>query len=247
MGTMIHVQRDAEGVSLAAAELVVLAAKQAIETQDAFYIALSGGGTPKRLYQHLASDAYQQQIDWQKVHIYFGDERSVSPEDPESNYRMAREAFLDKSTIPESQIHRMEGERADLAQAAADYAERLQALPVSNGLPQFDLILLGMGDDGHTASLFPGTAALTEKKKTVVAHTIPQMNTQRLTLTYPVINNAHQVMVLAAGANKASRLEEVLVSAPEGKYPIQGVKPKGILNWLLDQAAAAKLPKRLIE
>ncbi len=247
MGTMIHVLRDAEAVSLAAAELVVLAANQAIETQGAFYIALSGGGTPKRLYQHLASDAYNQQIDWQRVHIYFGDERCVSPEHPESNYRMAREALLDKLTIPESQIHRMEGERADLAQAAADYAELLQTLPLSKGLPQFDLILLGMGDDGHTASLFPGTTALSEKKKTVVAHTISQMNTQRITLTYPVINNAHQVMVLVAGENKAARLEEVLVSAPEGRYPIQGVKPKGIINWLLDQAAAAKLPKRLIE
>ncbi|VAW89103.1 6-phosphogluconolactonase, eukaryotic type [hydrothermal vent metagenome] len=247
MGRAIHIFNDAEAVSLAAAELVVLAAKQAIEARGLFHLALSGGSTPKRLYQHLASDAYRQQIDWQKVHIYFGDERSVSPEHPESNYRMAREAFLDQLPIPEQQIHRIQGERIDLEQAAAEYAELLQTLPTSNGLPQFDLLLLGMGDDGHTASLFPGTVALTEKKKTVVAQTVPQLNTQRITLSYPVINNAHQVMLLVAGESKAVRLEEVLVSAPKGYYPVQGVKPKGILNWLLDQSAAKKLPKALIE
>lgn len=246
MGRAIHIFNDAEAVSLAAAELVVLAANQAIEARGQFYIALSGGSTPKRLYQHLASDAYKQQIDWQKVHIYFGDERSVPPEHPESNYRMAREAFLDQLPIPEQQIHRIQGEREDLEKAAAEYAELLKALPTRNGLPQFDLILLGMGDDGHTASLFPGTVALTEKSKTVVAQTVPQLNTRRITLSYPLINNAHQVMLLVAGESKASRLEEVLVSAPEGCYPVQGIKPKGILNWLLDRSAASKLPRMLV-
>ncbi len=246
MGRAIHIFNNAEAVSRAAAELVVLAANQAIEARGLFNIALSGGSTPKRLYQHLASDAYKRQIDWQKVHIYFGDERNVPPEHPESNYRMAREAFLDQLPIPEQQIHRMQGEREDLEKAAAEYAELLKALPTHNGLPQFDLILLGMGDDGHTASLFPGTVALNEKSKMVIAQTVPQLNTRRITLSYPLINNARQVMLLVAGESKASRLEEVLVSAPEGRYPVQGIKPKGILNWLLDRSAASKLPRMLV-
>lgn len=246
MERVIRVFDDAEAVSLAAADQVVQAANQAIKENGAFHIALSGGSTPKRLYQHLASDVYRSKIDWEKVHIYFGDERSVAPEHVDSNYRMACEAFLDQLTIPENQIHRMQGERVDLAQSATEYAELLLGLPADNELPQFDLILLGMGDDGHTASLFPGTVALSENEKTVVAQDVPQMNTKRITLTYPVINNAHRVMLLIAGKSKASRLEEVLVSAPEGCYPVQGVAPKGTLSWLLDQAAAAQLPKALV-
>ncbi len=243
----IQVLADGEAVSLAAAEQVVFLAQQAIAQRGAFYIALSGGSTPKRLYQHLASEAFNRRIDWSSVYIYFGDERSVSPDHPDSNYRMACEAMLNELPIPPLQIHRIQGESESLESAAAAYAEQLTALPQHNGLPQFDLVLLGMGDDGHTASLFPGTTALDEKIHWVTALHVPQLHTDRITLTYPIINNAAQVTLLVAGANKADRLEEVLVSAAPGCYPVQGVQPRGQLTWMLDQAAAAKLPKALLQ
>lgn len=243
---MIEVVSDAEAVSLAAAQRVVDAAQRAIAQRGHFSIALSGGSTPKRLYQHLASDAFRDQIDWSNVSIFFGDERSVAPDHEEANYRMACEAMLDQLPLSSGQIHRMQGELSDLDQAAANYAEALRQLPEKNGLPQFDLVLLGMGDDGHTASLFPGTTALTEQDKTVVALDVPQLNTRRITLSYPVINNACQVMLLVAGENKAARLEEVLVSAPAGRYPVQGVMPQGELIWLLDQGAATQLPEAML-
>ncbi len=247
MTRVIQVFSDAEAVSIAAAEQVVDAAQQAIAEHGAFYIALSGGSTPKRLYQHLASENYRHKIEWSKVHIFFGDERCVAGDHPDSNYRMASEAFLDHVNIPASQIHRIQGESDNLSDAANEYAALLEALPQKNAAPQFDLILLGMGDDGHTASLFPKTTTLTENDKSVVALQVPQLDTQRITMTYKTINNAQQVMFLIAGTGKASRLEEVLVSAPDGRYPVQGVQPRGTLSWILDEAAAEKLPTALLQ
>lgn len=246
MERVIQVFSDAEAVSVAAAEQVVKIAAQAIAERGGFYLALAGGSTPKRLYQHLASEPFKQQIDWKSVHIYFGDERSVGPEHADSNYRMACEALLNHLDIPAQQIHRIEGEQTDLQNAAQKYEEALQLLPSSNAQPQFDLVLLGMGDDGHTASLFPGTSALDERSKPVVALAVPQLNTSRVTLTYPVINNAQQVMFLVAGEAKAARLEEVLVSAPQGSYPVQSIQARSKLSWLLDKAAAAQLPEALL-
>ena len=246
MSRVIEVVNDAEAVSLAAAKRVVMAAQQAIAERGSFSIALSGGSTPKRLYQHLASNVFCDQIEWSKVRIFFGDERTVAPDHADANFRMASEAMLDQLPIPASQIHRMQGELADLEQAAASYAEALQLLPQKSGFPEFDLVLLGMGDDGHTASLFPGTTALSERDKSVVALEVPQLNTCRITLSYPVINNARQVMLLVAGAGKAEQLEQVLVSAPVGSFPVQEVTPQGELIWLLDEGAAAQLPKAML-
>jgi len=246
MSKQIRVFEDAEAISLAAAEQVVSMAKQAIAQRGVFHMALSGGSTPKRLYRHLASDAYIDQVDWRRIHIYFGDERSVPPADGDSNYRMACEAMLDHLPIPAEQVHRMAGEREDLAQSAREYGELLQRnLPADQGWPVFDLVLLGMGDDGHTASLFPGTTALNEQDAPVVAVQVPQLDTWRITLSYPVINHARQVLLLVAGGSKAGRLLEVLVTAAPGSYPVQGVAPTGELLWYLDRAASAKLPREL--
>ena len=246
MERVIEVFSDAEAVSVAAAEQVVQAAAQAIVARGAFYLALAGGSTPKRLYQHLASESYKQQVDWTNVHIYFGDERTVAPDHSDSNYAMACQTLLNHLDIPPRQIHRIKAEQADLQSAAQQYEDELQVLPITSGYPQFDLILLGMGDDGHTASLFPGTTALNEHKHAVTALTVPQLSTTRVTLTYPVINNALNVMFLVAGGGKASRLEEVLVSASPECYPAQGVKPTIKLSWLLDEAAASQLPVSLL-
>jgi 6-phosphogluconolactonase len=245
MKEKIQVFADGEAISLAAAKTVVELANQAIKARGAFHLALSGGSTPKRLYQHLASKAFSDQVDWSQVHIYFGDERSVAPDHADSNYRMACEAMLKSLPIPSTQVHRMRGESEDLVQAAQQYGEVLmQHLPKQDGWPVFDLVLLGMGDDGHTASLFPGTTALDEQRRPVTEVYVPQLSTWRITLTYPVINHARQVLLLVAGASKTDRLYEVLIEAPAGTYPVMLVKPKqGELDWYLDEAAAAKLPK----
>lgn len=232
---------DANHLAHTAAELFVALAKPAIAEQGRFTVALSGGSTPKALYQLLAREPYANQIEWPHVHIFWGDERCVSPDHPDSNYRMAREAFLQYVPLLPENIHPMHGD-IDPAQASAEYEQQLRIF-FGNGLPAFNLVLLGMGDDGHTASLFPGTAAIHEQNRWVIGHYVEKLESWRLTLTPPVINAAAQITFLVAGKSKAERLRDVL----KGPYqpdvlPSQIVKPtEGRLVWLVDEEAASLL------
>jgi 6-phosphogluconolactonase len=237
---------DAEAVSRAAAEEFVRRAAEAIAARGRFTVALSGGSTPRRLYQLLAGAPYRGQVDWGRVDVFWGDERSVPPDDKESNYRMAREAMLAALALPAGHVHRMEAERADRAVAAREYQDeiaRVFGVDVNGESPAFDLILLGMGPDGHTASLFPHTAALGETKRWVVVNHVPQHHTDRMTLTYPVLDRAREVLFLVAGPDKAEPLAEVLQGPPDPqRLPSQRVRPaNGQLLFFVDRAAAARL------
>jgi 6-phosphogluconolactonase len=236
MKRKIHVSPDVDSLIHEAAGRIVEAAAVAIREHERFSIALSGGNTPRGLYQLLASDVYQKQIDWQHVEIYFGDERCVPPDSEQSNYRMAFIAMLSEVPIPAKQIHRMRGE-IDPQEAAKEYGELLKEKFGDGGL---DMVLLGMGDDGHTASLFPGTTALHETKHRCVANHVEKLNTWRITLSAPFINKSAAVMILVAGADKAARLHEVLEGPTEPeRLPIQMIQPEtGTLTWLLDAGAA---------
>ncbi|HTU16933.1 MAG TPA: 6-phosphogluconolactonase, partial [Gemmataceae bacterium] len=204
---------DVQAVSEAAAQEWVRSTREAVAARGRFTVALSGGSTPKRLYQLLAAEPYRSQVAWDRVEIFWGDERCVPPDHADSNYRMAREAMLAQLPIPAEHVHRIEAERADRDAAARDYEAvlaRVFGIAAGGEPPAFDLILLGMGPDGHTASLFPHTQALDETKRWVVANHVPQLNTDRLTLTRPILSRAREVLFLVAGADKAERLVEVL-------------------------------------
>ena len=236
MGPEIKVLPEVADVAHEAAERIVAAANHAAEDGRTFSIALSGGSTPKALYELLATPAYRSRIDWPTVEVFFGDERNVAPDHPESNYRMAREALLSKVPLPGDNVYRMHGE-LDANEAAKQYGQMLTEKFGDGGL---DLVLLGMGDDGHTGSLFPGTAALNETKHRAVANYVEKLKTWRITLTAPFINRAKEVLVLVTGASKAARLAEVLEGPPDPqRLPIQLIQPaSGRLFWLVDAAAA---------
>lgn len=224
-----------------AGELVTAAALVAIAQRSAFRIALAGGSTPRPLYEHLAVDPY---IDWRKWHIFWGDERSVPPTEPESNYAMARTSLLDQLETPPGLVVRVPAELAP-DEAALRYEQSVRELVPSfrteetGFVPRFDMIVLGMGDDGHTASLFPYTEALSESERIVVANPVPQLNTSRITFTYPLINAARRILVLVNGEKKAEALRGVISGPydPE-RLPIQALNPvDGQIVWLVDEAA----------
>jgi 6-phosphogluconolactonase len=222
-----------ERLADAVARHIVARAAEAISATGRFTLALSGGSTPRAAYSRLATG------NWRLVHVLWGDERCVPPDDPRSNYRMAKEALLDRVPIPGQQIHRIRGED-DPAKAAAEYERVLRALLGSEGP---DLVLLGLGEDGHTASLFPGQAAVHETARWVVAVPAPDATMWRITLTPAVLNAARNVTFVVSGANKAARLEQVL----RGPYtpdvlPAQAIRPvEGRLTWMVDEAAASRL------
>jgi 6-phosphogluconolactonase len=232
----IKVVPTADEVAIEAAERVVAAAELSIRNKGSFAIALSGGSTPKALFDVLASDGYRERIQWPKVEVFFGDERCVPPDSDQSNFRMARESLLSKVPIPGDNIYRMHGE-SDPHQAAAEYGKMLQEKFEDVGI---DLVLLGMGDDGHTASLFPGTEALKEEKHRCVANYVEQLKAWRITLTAPFINRSWEVMILVTGKGKAARVAEVLEGpADPDRLPIQLIQPDlGKLVWVMDSAAA---------
>jgi len=214
--------------------------------RDRFTLVLSGGSTPKQMFQLFGSNEIGPPIFWDKVHFFWGDERHVGPGDPESNYKTAYDAMLSKLPIPAGNIHRIKGEIPDAAEAAADYEEELRdffQLP-AGAFPRFDLVFLGMGNDGHTASLFPGTKALAEERKLVVSNWVGKLDTERITMTAPVINNAAKVVFLVAGEDKAMPLKSVLAGPHEPQQlPAQLIKPQeGLLLWALDSQAARLLP-----
>ncbi|HET6249335.1 MAG TPA: 6-phosphogluconolactonase [Tepidisphaeraceae bacterium] len=236
MDRKIKVSPDVDSLIIEAAGRIVDAAETARGAGRKFSLALSGGKTPEGLYRILASSAYRTRIDWPGVEIYFGDERCVPPDSDQSNFRMANAALLSKVPIPGDQIHRMRGE-IDPQIAAKEYGELLKGKFGDGGM---DMILLGMGDDGHTASLFPHTAALAEQKHRCVANYVEKLKTWRVTMTFPFINRAAAVLILVAGKDKAARLSEVLEGPRDpDRLPIQRIAPEtGVLTWLLDAGAA---------
>jgi 6-phosphogluconolactonase len=237
---------DAAAVARAAAERIVSRAERAVAASGRFSIALSGGSTPRRLYALLADAGapYRARIAWDRFHVFFGDERHVPPDDAQSNYRMAREELLERVPIPPANVHRVLAERpAD--EAASLYEEELRGAfaLAPGGVPRFDLVLLGMGEDGHTASLFPGTAALAERRRLAVANWVQKFSTFRITLTLPVFDAAAAVVFLVAGPDKAVPLAAVFdpSSAPDA-YPCQLIRPEsGELLWLADRSAASRV------
>lgn len=248
----VTVLENLDAVAHAAADLFCTLSEHSRDAGHAsFCVALSGGSTPRAFHQLLAAPPYRNRIPWSHITFYWGDERFVPPDDPESNYRMARETLLSQLPIAESQVHRIPTEIGDPAAAAAQYEEEIErSFSLSPGQqPRFDLVLLGMGPDGHTASLFPHTAALHAHDRIVVANPVPKLNTFRITLTAPAINNATAVVLLVAGADKADALAQVLTGPRDPEtYPSQLIAPtNGTLTWLVDQAAAAELPAEMRE
>jgi 6-phosphogluconolactonase len=238
----VLIYADAEAVARAAAENFVALARKSAGESGHFSVALSGGSTPRRIYELLASDEFASRVDWSKVHAFFGDERCVPPDDDASNYRMARETLLSRVAIPPQNVHRMIGEGDALANARL-YEDELRAFFGDASLPRFDLIMLGLGEDGHTASLFPESPALDERAAWVVANRVEKLGAYRLTLTAPVISHAANVMFVATGAGKAERLREIIEGVREPqRLPAQLIRPTGgALTWYVDRAAAAKL------
>ena len=238
----VQVFDDAEAVARGAAERFVELGQAAIDARGCFSVGLAGGSTPKRTYELLASEAYREQLNWSKVHIFFGDERCVPPDHSESNYRMANEALISRVSIPPPNVHRING-LGDAVANASLYEDELRTFFNPASWPRFDLVLLGMGDDGHTASLFPGTKALAERQAWVAANWVEKFSTFRITLTAPAINHAANIVFLVSGTSKAERLSEVLRGARDPtKLPSQLIQPeRGSLEWLVDKAAASQL------
>jgi 6-phosphogluconolactonase len=237
---------DANEVARAAAERFVELARASINTNGRFSVALAGGSTPKRIYELLAGSEFAAQLYWPGIHVFFGDERAVPPDDADSNYRMANEALLSRVALPEENVHRMRGEGDAVANARLYEDELRGYFGESAAWPEFDLVMLGMGDDGHTASLFPGTHALDAHAAWVAANWVEKFDTYRVTLTAPAINHARQVMFIVTGAGKAERLQEVIHGAHDPqRLPSQLIRPRaGALAWFLDEAAAAKLSRK---
>jgi 6-phosphogluconolactonase len=243
---MRHIQIFSDPLSLAhaAASRFQESATIAIAQRGVFSVALAGGSTPRRTYSLLAAEPYRSQIEWDKIHFFWGDERCVPPDHPDSNYRMAWESLLSHIPIAPGHVHRMQGENPDVATAAAAYTREIRAVFDAADLPKFDLVLLGLGPDGHTLSLFPGSAALAESKDLVVANWVEKFKTWRITMTARLVNHAACSLFQVEGEDKASPLREVLHGAYDpGRYPAQLIRPAdGECYWFVDQRAAALLP-----
>jgi 6-phosphogluconolactonase len=222
-----------DSIYIKTAEYFVARSDQAIAERGRFMVALSGGSTPKTLYQLLA-ESFRQQISWDKIHFFWSDERHVPPDHPESNYRMAHQALLSHVPIEQNHVHRVPAENPNADEAAQQYEETLKQV-TNESLPRFDLILLGLGADGHTASIFPGSEVLHETKRLVAAPWVEQFQAYRITMTLPLINNGASVVFLVSGEEKAAIVKEVLKG--QKKYPAQAVKPDGELVWMIDKTA----------
>lgn len=242
----IVILEDVTALSYRAAEILVQCISETLSRKAQFSIALSGGSTPKTLFSLLVGNcSFKNNIPWEKLHFFWGDERHVPPQDVQSNYRMANEMMLSKINVRTENIHRMVTERPDAGEVAEAYEQEIQRFfHITRGqVPIFDLNLLGIGTDGHTASLFPGTEALKEKQRLVVSNWVEKLHAHRLTMTAPVLNNAATVVFLVSGQKKAGILHQIL----EGDYqpdllPAQLIRPThGKLIWLVDQAAATRL------
>jgi 6-phosphogluconolactonase len=232
----------AEQLALAAAERFVEYSNELQDMTERFSVALAGGNTPRRVYELLATEPFKHRVKWSQAHLFFGDERCVPPEHPDSNYAMAFEALISRVPIPAKNVHRILGE-SNPNEGALEYENELRAFFAGLAWPRFDLVLLGMGEDGHTASLFPDSAALKETSRWVVATRNEQSGQARITLTVPLFNHARRIMFLVTGKKKAQRLKEVLRPQPGSEQlPVQAITPiKGMLEWLVDAEAASLL------
>ena len=231
----IQIFSDATKLAINAAQYFEKCSAEAIASRGNFNVVLSGGSTPKSMFQVLIRDSFLERIDWEKIHIYWGDELDVCPDDPESNYHMAHESFLVHIPIPEKNIHRIFSELGP-NNAAASYESTLRGIFIGH-LPRFDLVFLGMGTDGHTASLFPFTDALCESTRWVVPNFLKLQNIWRVTMTAPVINESRNIVFLVSGESKLKRLRQVLQGPYRPKtLPSQLIKPhNGKLIWMVDQ------------
>jgi 6-phosphogluconolactonase len=216
---------------------------QAIARDGRFQVALSGGSSPREFYRLLATQEYRTQIDWPRVQLFWGDERAVPPDDAESNYGLARRELLVNVPIPQGNVHRMEAEASNIGRAAHNYEAVLRRhLELDEGFPRFHLVVLGMGADGHTASLFPGSRLLRETTRWVSTPTVPRGTTRRMTLTLPVLEAAQRILFLVTGREKAATLQKILCTQPEPPLPAQMAQPRhGERVFLVDEAAAALL------
>lgn len=246
----IEIVSDREALTRAAAKRFLTLAQTAVKKQGRFTVALSGGSTPRDFYALLADSAaeYRDQLPWDKLHFFWGDERHVPPDDKDSNYRMAYEAMLSKVSLPETNIHRIQAELPDPEAAARAYEEELRRFfnVPGGGSPHFDLALMGLGPDGHTASLFPQTAALHERERWVLANWVQKLHTHRITLTVPALCQSGEVVFLVAGGDKATALRDVLHGPyhPD-QWPAQIFRNcTNPVIWIVDQLAARQLPKR---
>jgi 6-phosphogluconolactonase len=234
----VRVLSDAEGVAHTGAQLFKSAAAVAISSRGRFSVALSGGSTPHRLYRMLGS-AYRKRITWEQVHIFWSDERCVPADHEQSNFRQACEELISRIDIPDNNIHRIRGELTP-EEAAKEYENALKKHFETDGMPRFDLVLLGIGEDGHTASLFPGAETLSETERLAVPARSSQAGNWRVTLSLPVLNSAALVVFLVTGKTKAGIINEILSKGNKDPYPAAAVSPHhGRIIWLLDEDAAS--------
>ncbi|MFQ5965657.1 MAG: 6-phosphogluconolactonase [Candidatus Scalinduaceae bacterium] len=240
----ICVYANKKELVIATTEKIINFIKYVIQENGLCNIALAGGNTPRDVYSMLAMNAYKKRVDWNCVHLFWGDERTVPPNHPDSNFRMVKQALLMHITIPEDNVHRIRGE-IEPGQAATEYTTLLRD-HFKGDLPRFDLILLGVGEDGHTASLFPGTSALGEHNKPVVAVFVSKLNTCRVTLTLPVFNAAKEIIFLVSGSSKSDIVQQIInVDRPTKDLPATLINPdNGIIHWMLDSEAAALIDKK---
>jgi 6-phosphogluconolactonase len=245
----IHIFPDSAAIAKRASEIFVETAKSAVADHGVFNVALAGGSTPKALNILLAAEPLRSSVAWDQLRIFFGDERHAAPTDPDSNFRMATETMLSKAPIKPSQVHRIMGEYPDTEKAAQEYEALLRAQfnLTAGQLPRFDLMFLGMGSEGHTLSLFPGTKALHDNGRMVMRNWVGKLYTERVTCTAPVANNSALVIFMVGGADKAPALKAVLEGPHEPEQlPSQLINPRnGKLLWLLDTAAASMLSKEI--
>ena len=238
---ILNILETPQDLAKAAAKLFVAKSLKAVAERDFFTVALSGGSTPKLLYQLLAdpNEPFREQIPWSSIHFFWTDERHVPPDDPESNYRMANEAMLSRVPVSKHNVHRIKSENPDAAAAAQAYEEEVVKF-VAGSPPRFDLTLLGLGTDGHTASIFPDSEVLHETKRLVAAPWIEKLNAYRITMTLPLINNSASVLFLISGTEKAEIVKAILQGSKA--YPARKVRPtNGEFLWLLDKDAAPAL------
>ena len=239
----IAIYPDSDTLSRDAAQYIVRLANEAVVSHGRFTIALSGGTTPRKLYGMLGDEPYRSQIDWALVDIFWSDERCVPPDSEDSNYLLAQQVLLNKIPIPAAHIHRMPADAPDRDAASQAYTDEMRRVFATNGIPSFDLIQLGMGPEGHTASLFPHQASLHEQQRLVMPVSVPKPPPPRLTFTPPILNAAHNVLFLVTGSDKADAVQAVLEGAynPD-EYPAQIVRPThGEVVWMLDTKAASAL------
>jgi 6-phosphogluconolactonase len=247
MNKNIHVYPNKEKLVTATAERVADCIEQAIQQNGLCNLALSGGNTPGGIFSLLASNVYRDRLDWSRLHLFWGDERMVPPEHQDSNFRLVRETLLDHIKIPDENIHRIRGEIVP-EEAAAEYAELLHD-HFKESSPCFDLMLLGLGEDGHTASLFPGTDAVEECEKHAVAVFVPKLSAWRVTLTLPVLNAARKVLFLVSGKSKSEMVQHIMSNKqPAKEIPATMVNPQnGELHWMLDSDAMVLINKNARE